>query len=190
MAENKSEKMFLSHYLPAFLASAILLIIIIILYTNILAMTDDHFVYALDDAYIHIAISENLIENGNYGPTPYAFETASSSIIWNFFFVGNFLITGVSISVPFILNVILGVLTIFALQKILLSWLPDRTNLLYTLVLIAFIFFIPLPTMIFTGMEHNLQILISILVVYFAVELLTADDDYSIKAFKYALAIS
>lgn len=190
MAENKFVKMLASRYLPAILASAILLIIIIILYTNILAITDDHFVYALDDAYIHIAISENLIENGNYGPTPYAFETASSSIVWNFLLAGIFLITGVNISVPLILNVILGVLTIFALQKILLSWLPDRTSLLYTLVLIAFIFFIPLPTMIFTGMEHNLQILVSILVVYFVVELLTANDDRSIKFFKYVLAIS
>lgn len=175
-AKNLDESI-VKHYLPLIVASIALIVVVIILYVGILTLNDNHFVYVLDDAYIHLAMSQNVVEHGNYGPTPYAFEPASSSYLWNLILVAIFIVTGTSLYLPLILNVIFGVLILFVMHKIWLTWLPDQPNSVYIAILLVNMLCIPIPAMIFTGMEHVLQILVTILVAYFAVEVLTAQDN-------------
>ena len=39
-------------------------------------------VYAVDHAYIHLAMSKNLLMHHVFGVTPYGFTGASSSVVW------------------------------------------------------------------------------------------------------------
>ncbi|MBN2327748.1 MAG: hypothetical protein JXR73_11395 [Candidatus Omnitrophica bacterium] len=50
---------------------------------QILVMNHGVFCYTLDDAYIHLALSENII-HGHYGINPGECSSPSSSILWPF----------------------------------------------------------------------------------------------------------
>lgn len=187
--ENKSELMWKSYW-PAGLVSIIFVLLVFINYLLIIKMNNNVFVYTIDDAYIHMAISKNLVENGVYGPTPYAFEPASSSLSWNFILAGIYLITGVNIFVPLVMNIVSGILAIFSIQKVLLSWYGHVSHKIHALILLIFIWVIPLITMSLIGMEHVLQILVSIWVLFFAVELLTQPDKQVNQIHKIGLIFS
>ena len=62
------------------------------------------FAYALDDAYIHMAMAQNFAEHGVWGPTRYEFVSASSSPLWTATLAGLFAATGVHELWPLLLN--------------------------------------------------------------------------------------
>ena len=71
-------------YQNPFLIAAIALSIGIIFdLAAILTLNAGHLVYTLDDAYIHLALAEN-IWNGHYGVNANEFSAPSSSILWPF----------------------------------------------------------------------------------------------------------
>ena len=142
---------------PLLAAFAVFAAVMALLIHASLMRTEGHLTYALDDAYIHMAIAKHLAQNGVWGVTPYEFSSASSSLLWTVLLAGMFKLFGIHESIPFVLNM--------AFACLVLVWVyvhvRHRLSPLGTfLTLLAVTLIAPLPIIVFCGMEHTLQILV------------------------------
>ncbi len=116
------------------------------------------FVYTLDDSYIHLALAEN-ISNGHYGINPTEYSAPSSSILWPFI-IAPFSSFELS---PLLVNVVCAIMTIFVYLRILTSSISiqnkDVRTAFISSLLILFVLCTNIIGLIFTGMEHSLQLL-------------------------------
>ncbi len=136
--------------------------------TIILYFNSGHLTYTLDDPYIHMALAENII-NGHYGINPQDVSAPSSSILWSFI-LAPFSKLSFFIYIPLIINIIAATLTIVIFGKIFeisFDLEKNQTNpRLINLFLILLIPSVNLIGLIFSGMEHSLQVLLASLIVY------------------------
>lgn len=123
-----------------------------------------HIGYALDDAYIHMAIAKNFALNGVWGITEYGFTSSTSSLLYTLLLSIIYSLFGVNEITPLILNIIFATLSICVIYRLLKQNNINNTYIFIVLQLITFL--TPLPALIFSGMEHTLQILITILFVH------------------------
>jgi len=147
---------------------------------------DHHIVYALDDAYIHMAIAKNIVQYGTFGITPDEF-TLSSSPLWTILLAGLFRAFGTSEWIPLLLNYAFGAAAILVIWKFGVDAGIRGVGL--GLLLGASILLTPVIPLAFTGMEHLLHILMVLLVTYFLWRLLVHDGPIGRKAL-WALCIS
>jgi len=129
--------------------------------------THGHFGYSLDDTYIHMAIAKHFANDGSWGVVQNIFSSSTSSPLWTLLIAitYNYKIFGVNDWTPFLLSLLVGSLIIYYGYRIL----RDNTNslrLLLLLILISLI--VPLPIMTLMGMEHTLQCLLTLLLLYFS----------------------
>lgn len=127
------------------------------------------FTYTLDDAYIHLALAENII-SGNYGVNSGEFAAAGSSIIWAYFLAPFTLLPFAEI-IPFVLNFLFACLTVVLTGKILTTIIDTdeadyRKAPLIWVLQTVFIIGMNLVGLIFTGMEHSLQVLATVVLFY------------------------
>jgi len=129
-----------------------------------LAMGDGTIGYALDDAYIHMAIAKNFAFHGVWGVSPYEAVSSSSSPGWVLLLSFFFKVFGNHDWVPLFLNVLAALGFAYVVDRILRPYAPA---LLWRIILVtAVLFAVPLPYFISMGMEHTLQVLL--IAVYFA----------------------
>lgn len=145
---------------PALAVSALLLIVCGSLIARSLDYNDGVLVYALDDAYIHMSIARNFVEHGVWGITPHAYSSTSSSPLWTLLIAISYL-PGVNEITPLLLNLALGVAVVFAAERLLRRLSVPALVRLAALALMVVL--TPLETLVLTGMEHVLQILLALL---------------------------
>jgi hypothetical protein len=132
------------------------------------------FTYALDDTYIHMSIARHFAEDGVWGTTRYAFTSATSSPLWTLLLAGIYFVFGVSDLTPLWLNIAAAVGLLFAANFILRRM---RVPLLFILAaLIGMIYMLPMQTLIFSGMEHTLHALLTVIFLYLSVTILSGDQ--------------
>ena len=132
--------------------------------------TDGILVYGLDDAYIHMAIAKNLVHHAVFGITPYAFTPSSSSVFWTLLLAVFSIPFGPWESLPFVLNVLFGTLTI-----ILSSHILRREKVPVPLTGAALILIVagtPFVVLARGGMEHSLHAVLLLLFAWKSAELL------------------
>ncbi len=158
--ESNLKKPLLVRHFPLFVALTFFWSLVVGITLSILRQNDNHLVYAIDDAYIHLAVAKNLAQHGVWGVTPYEFSSSSSSLLWTLLLTTLSLFFGANELLPLILNVIFGslivVLVYFNISRYKVS------NFYKSLTLLAVIILTPLLPLIFSGMEHVLQSLISV----------------------------
>lgn len=158
-------KLFNSNFsIPFTFASGLFSIIAIILLIQIFNKNNGVFVYVMDDAYIHLAMAENILR-GHYGVNLHEFSAASSSIIWPFL-LAPFSFTHYS---PLIFNFCFSILSIFAFTQIYYRTIHIQNRFtkvaIVTSLSILMITATNLIAILFTGMEHSLQIAMTALCV-------------------------
>jgi hypothetical protein len=145
------------------------------------------FAYNLDDPYIHLAIARNWADYGVWGVTRYEWGSSSSSLLWTGL-LGILMKLGVPGRewMPFWLNLLFGT----AILVIVWQWwwevFPAKTGIVplhigkrkwaisqatvakwvAVLALLFFLFAVPIPGQVQNGMEHLLQILLTLLVMF------------------------
>ena len=136
--------------------------------------TQGHFIYALDDPFIHMAMAKNFAARGVWGVTKYEFSSSTSSILWTLLISFCYLLAGTRELIPFFLNVVFATLVIVAAYLILKSFSISLLQIF--LLLLAIVFLTPLPTLVFSGMEHSAQIFIDTCFVFLAARILLNQD--------------
>lgn len=158
-AEIKSYR--IEYYL---IPALVLFFIIIVEFYAILFLNEGVLTYVVDDSYIHLSLSKHIME-GWYGFNSGELSSPSSSIIWPFI-LAPFSGYSFYLYVPLILNFIFILGTIWTFVYIILLGMRTKDNqfdlrlLLFICLIIPALNFIGI---IFIGMEHSLQVLLSVL---------------------------
>lgn len=139
---------------PVAAAIVVLVAAVALLLRAAAAHTGGPLVYALDDAYIHMAVARNLAEHGVWGVTPYAFTSATSSLAWPVLLAAADLAVGVRDATPLVLNLVFAAAALLLGDR-LLGGTPSGAR---AAALIALVLLTPLPTLVLGGMEHTLHI--------------------------------
>jgi hypothetical protein len=128
---------------------------------------DGHFVYSLDDPYISLALGWQ-IGHGHYGLNPVEPASPSSSILYPVL-LALFSHTPLYEWVPLVINSFAAVATAACFASMLVHYsIVDRRRelargaLLLTVLSVA----INLVGLVFTGLEHSLHVLASVLIIY------------------------
>jgi hypothetical protein len=131
---------------------------------RLLQSTQGHLVYALDDAYIHMAIAKNLAVHGVWGVQAGTFSAASSSPLWTLLLAAGFRMAGVSDAAPLLLNTAIAAGCVVALGLVLRS--EGFAGLRLFAVLLSTTLLAPIVPMVWIGMEHSLHILLTVLMAW------------------------
>ncbi len=157
---------------PLLIVTAVLLVVIAVQFALSLNQNEGHFVYALDDAYIHMAMARNLARYGVWGVTRYEFSSSTSSLLWTLILAAIYVFTS-SAYVPFILNIICAVAAVVLADYFLRQ--TEVGELIRLTLLFGFALLTPLTPLVFTGMEHTAHIIFTLCLTYFSARLI-ADD--------------
>ena len=147
-----------SRFTPFLIGVGFLLLIILAEFLIIMQLNNGKFVYTLDDPYIHLALSENII-NGHYGVNNIEFSAPSTSILWPFIMspFSSYEYT------PFLVNVVVAIITVYLFTKIFNASFGIDEKRMKVIIVALFVTVLILMTntigLIFTGMEHSLQLL-------------------------------
>lgn len=146
-----------------------LLIVIYLYYYHVLDSCEGNFIYSLDDSYIHLSLAKNFVENGNLGINPNEFVFATSSPLWTAILISIFSIIGYNELVPFYLNILIAFFIIYVFITINNKYIKNISSelLIYILIIAS----IPLIPMIYTGMEHLLHLLLSVIFIIITLRL-------------------
>ena len=116
-----------------------------------LSRCDGHLVYAVDDAYIHLAMARTIVESGTWGIWPGQASFASSSPGWTVLLALLRVVGVSSVWTPLVLNVLAGALLLVGLdvaaRRLLVT---DRAR---SWLLVAAVFVTPMPALVLLGME-------------------------------------
>jgi len=130
-----------------------------------LNLTSGLLVYTLDDPYIHLSVAENILIGG-YGVNGDEFASPSSSIIYPFILALG-LFFGLGDWAPFWINLNAALATPWMVAGLLwtISVQDDRNSTIYRACFLLPLLLLAFNTagLIFTGMEHSLQITIRVL---------------------------
>jgi hypothetical protein len=162
----------LQHW-PLYVSVLILSLLFGLLLATSFYQNQGHLVYALDDAYIHMAMARNFSLYGVWGITRYGFASSSSSILWTLLLSFTYYLFGVSQIAPLLWNLLFAVLVLWVAYAILTHY--KLAPALKLAALLAIIFLIPLPALILSGMEQNLQTLLALLATFLAARVLSGE---------------
>lgn len=159
---------------PLFVSVAILLLTVYVVGSIAKPRTQGHLVYPLDDTYIHMAMAKNLVRHGVWGVTPDGFTSTSSSPLWTLLLALVYGLVGVNEVAPFIMSLVSACLVLGVAHWILRTLnTPPRIAFLAQ---IAIILFTPLPTLIFSGMEHPLHAALTLTATFLAAHVLSSTE--------------
>ena len=140
------------------------------LFREILQRNGGQFTYALDDPYIHLALSEG-IAHGHYGINAGEAASPSSSAIWPLL-LAPFAQFSWQAYVPLILNLLAGIATAILIGTVVALWpspveegVKNAARITETwrrlLSVVGLVFIGNLLGLTFIGMEHTLQVFLA-----------------------------
>ena len=143
---------------------AVVFLCLIFVILKIVQINDGHIVYTLDDPYIHLTLSEH-IASLHYGINSQEFSSPASSIIWPFILAALGSGTSFHQYLPLALNILFTFLSVHIVCRLIrhsgFASLPNGPILCAVLSLLI-IFSTNMLGVVFTGMEHSLQILLAL----------------------------
>lgn len=163
-------------HLPLIMTITILWLTVAVLSILSIKQNQEHLVYALDDPYIHMAVAKNFAQHGVWGVTRFAFSSSSSSLLWPLILSATYFMVGPNELTPIVLNIIFATFAVVSAYWIFNKYRAAFSSSYVFLVLLAIIFLTPLPALIFTGQEHVLHALITILFVHLSAKALSTES--------------
>ncbi|MDQ1098598.1 hypothetical protein QE441_001750 [Chryseobacterium sp. SORGH_AS909] len=133
-------------------------------YLNTLTKTDGHYIYLIDDAYIHLAIAKNFAFHKVWGITRYAFSSTSSSPMFTYLISRFISALGNNDQIPLYFNAVCFAGVIFFLN----SWFTRFFSQVKTVVIVTLftVLFAVLHLQVMSGMEHIFHVLLLIINIF------------------------
>ncbi|MCL2450224.1 MAG: hypothetical protein FWD17_14860, partial [Polyangiaceae bacterium] len=141
---------------PTLIGIAVFVVHVALIVRAAMEHTGGSFGYAVDDAYIHLALAKHIAFDGVYGVTRYAFTAASSSVLWPWLLAGAMRVFGDRVELPLVINVWAGIAVVVVIGRALARE-ASMSPTAQTLVICAIVLLTPLATLAVVGMEHVLQ---------------------------------
>lgn len=137
---------------PLAYGAALLLMVFLGLAAVATAPLEQGFTYALDDAYIHLAMARNLAEHGVWGVTRHGFSASSSSPLWTLLLAPTQALLPAPVLAPLALNLAFAFALVGVAARMLRrDGVPDRPAMaVLTLLVVG----APLAPLVLSGMEH------------------------------------
>jgi hypothetical protein len=172
---------------PLLLALAVFLASLTAALRTALHLTDGRLIYALDDAYIHMAVAKTLANHGIWGCTPFHFSSSSSSLLWTFVLGVAYRTFGVHDCTPLVLNIALAIGTLVVVNSSLTRF--GAPPVLRASAMLGIVLAFPLPGMVLMGMEHILHLLLTIAFAAAAVSALTNPEESAPRRRRQTVAL-
>lgn len=155
-------------------------------------LNDGNFVYALDDTYIHMSVAKHIAEFGIWGVTKYGLASASSSPLWTLILTGLYMLENgdAYLYVPIAVNMFFALLVLNQTDSFTERYISDSFSVRLT-VLLTLVVATPLFTLSMIGMEHTMQLYITLLLVFKVVDVrnrYTTPDFVLLLAYAFFLA--
>jgi hypothetical protein len=159
---------------PLLLPLAVFLVSLAAALRAALPRTGGRLIYALDDAYIHMAVARTLATHGIWGCTPFHFSSSSSSLLWTAGLGAAYRALGAHDWIPLGLNIVFAIATLAVANASLARF--GAPPLLRASALVGIVVAFPLAGMVLMGMEHILHALLTIAFAAVAVEALASPE--------------
>ncbi len=147
-------------HLPVLVALATYLAVSLALVGISIGMAGGHFIYALDDPYINMAMAKNIALHGQWGITPFGFSSSTSSPLFVLLLAGLNLVFGARALLPLVLSLGFGLAAIVVAETMLRAALGSAAR---TMALLAMVLLTPMFVIGTLGMEHSLHLLLTLL---------------------------
>lgn len=121
------------------------------------------YVYPIDDAYIHLAISKNFAEYGVWSVNTTGFDSSSSSILYTLLLAFCFKVFGNWDYYPMLINLLFGYATVYMIWRYFKEFYGTREM---KWVLFLFLPFTLLYAMVIFGMEHVIHMFLTVCALY------------------------
>lgn len=138
------------------ISSAVFFTVCAIYYIMSGLKTDDHYVYPIDDAYIHLAMAKNFALYEVWGVTRYEFSSTSSSPLFTVFLSFLIKIFGNNDQIPLYVNLIFGAGTVYILNLYFNRIFEKPSSVALSVLFTLFISVLHLQML--SGMEHVLHV--------------------------------
>ena len=148
---------FASYHLPVEMLTVVTMVSFFFFWS--LGKFNGQLIYPLDDTYIHLQISDNLVENSTWGINANEFASASSSIIYTLLLSSIGFLIGSHIITPLVINVIFALLLIVCFEELYKNTIEKNRRVLAVLCIFLLL---PIGPIIVSGMEHTVQLLINL----------------------------
>lgn len=138
--------------------------ICLLYYIGSVSKTNGHYVYPLDDAYIHLAIAKNFALHNVWGITKYQFSSTSSAPLFTFILSWLIKVFGNNDQIPLYFNVIFSLGIIYCLSIYYAGIFKNMRRAVFAVVFT--LLFAVLHLQMLSGMEHIFQVFLFIVNIF------------------------
>ncbi len=156
----------------------------IIYYMLSIPKTDGHYIYPIDDAYIHLAMAKNFALYEMWGVTRYKFSSTSSSPLFTLLLSFLIKIFGNNNQIPLYLNVAFGAGTVYVLNLYFSSVFYKVKSIVLSVLFTLFISV--LHVQVLSGMEHVFHVFLFALNIFCLTRL---ENKKAVFGFYFSLAL-
>ncbi|MFP3596084.1 hypothetical protein [Chryseobacterium sp. SIMBA_029] len=143
---------------------AVFVVVCLLYYVNSVSKTGGHYVYVLDDTYIHLAVAKNFALHHIWGITRYQFSSTSSSPLFTFLLSVLIKIFGNNDQIPLYFNMIFSVGILYFLSQYYAEIFNEVKKIV--IAVLFTVFFAVLHLQLLAGMEHIFQVFLFIVNIF------------------------
>ena len=129
-----------------------------------LSKTDGHYIYMIDDAYIHLAMAKNFALYDVWGVTKYQFSSTSSSPLFTYILSVLIKVSGNNDLLSLWVNVFFGVGTVYFLNKYFSGVFNTAKNIVLSVLFT--LFFSVMHLQVLSGMEHVFHVFLFVVNIF------------------------
>lgn len=138
--------------------------ICLLYYIGSVLKTDGHYVYPIDDTYIHLAMAKNFALYDLWGITKYQFSSTSSSPLFTFLLSCLIKMFGNNDQIPLYFNIFFSLGIVYFLSIYFAETFKDVKKTV--LVVLFTLFFAVLHVQLLSGMEHIFQVFLFVVNIF------------------------